>query len=209
MTLEKLLIVATSALLVSCSATRQAPSAPTRPAGLSNFVLIIQEHPDGQVTHTWRPIEGIELARYRRLQYGDGQAGRVLLAAVRQRDCDQENQECYRKCMRRPLAPEYESYESPRKSGGKSEFCRRECQQAYDDCLEMERLRPQEFTAADGAVDWLKRNRTAVLAGSVVVIAGVVFVVISAGAGLIVLAPVVLLASADVQPAGLALAEER
>jgi len=111
--------------------------------------------------------------------------------------------------MRRPLAPEYESYESPRKSGGKSEFCRRECQQAYDDCLELERLRPQEFTAADGAVDWLKRHRIALLVGSVVVIAGVAFVVIFVGPGLIILAPLVLLASADAQPARFVLMEER
>jgi hypothetical protein len=63
--------------------------------------------------------------------------------------------------------------------------------------LELERLRPQEFTAVDGAIDWLKRHRTTVLAGSIIVIAGVAFVVISAGAGLIVLAPVVLVTSWD------------
>lgn len=182
MTLAKLMIVATSTLLVSCSATRPAPPAPTSSASLSSFVLIIQERPDGQLTHAWRPVESMDLSRYRRLRHGDGQTGKVLPAAARQRDCDQENQDCYRNCMRRPLAPEYESYESPRKRGGKSEFCRRECQQAYDDCLELERLRPQEFTAADGAVDWLKRH---------------------------ILAPVVLVASADVLPAGFVLAEER
>jgi hypothetical protein len=63
--------------------------------------------------------------------------------------------------------------------------------------VELERLRPQEFTAVDGAVDWLKRHRTEVLVGSVIVIAGVTFVVVSAGAGVVILAPVVLLASAD------------
>jgi hypothetical protein len=74
--------------------------------------------------------------------------------------------------------------------------------------VELERLRPQEFTAVDGAVDWLKRHRTGVLVGSVVVIAGVAFVVVSAGTGVVILAPVVLLASADA-PLGTPVAEGR
>jgi hypothetical protein len=205
MTLQKLVAAAMGTLLVSCSAARHMPPAPTSPDSLSQFVLIIQERPDGQLIHSWQSAESFEISAYR-LQWSDGrQARRVEPAAARQRDCDQENQDCYRECMRRPLPPGYESYESPRKRGGKSEFCRGECQQAYDDCLELERLRPREFTAADGAVDWLKRHRTTVLVGSVVVIAGVAFVVLSSGAGLIILAPVVLLASSEVQPAGFVL----
>ncbi|RKH45010.1 hypothetical protein D7V93_35785 [Corallococcus llansteffanensis] len=51
------------------------------------------------------------------------------------------------------------------------------------------------FSAVGGAVDWLKRHRTELLAGAIVVIAGVTFVVISAGAGALVLAPMVLMAS--------------
>jgi uncharacterized membrane protein len=59
----------------------------------------------------------------------------------------------------------------------------------------LQELQPQEFTAMDGAVDWLKRNHKAVLVGSLIVIAGVVFVVVSAGAGLVILAPAALVAS--------------
>lgn len=189
MTLQKFLAAAMSTLLVACSATRHVPPAPNVPDNLARFVLIIQERPDGQLTHSWQSVDSLEL-----------QPGRVVAAAARQRDCDQENQECYRKCMERPLPRGYEGFTSPRKRGGKSEFCRGECQQAYDDCLELERLRPQEFTAVDGAIHWLKRHRTSVLVGSVIVIAGVAFVVISAGAGLLVLAPVVLVASSQEQP---------
>jgi hypothetical protein len=203
---QKLMAAGLSALLVSCSTTHPAPPTPTSTASSSSFVLIIEEHPDGRFTHSWHPLESFELSPYR-LQPGiGGEAGRIVPVAARPRDCDEENRECYRKCMARPLPSGYESFESPRKSGGKSEFCRRECQQAYDDCMELERLRPQEFTAVDGAVDWLRRHRTAVLVGSVVVIAGVAFVVVSAGAGVIVLAPVVLMVSADV-PSGTPVAE--
>jgi hypothetical protein len=67
--------------------------------------------------------------------------------------------------------------------------------QPYLDCSKLQELKPQEFTAIDNAVDWLKRHRKSILVGSVVIIAGVVFVVVSAGAGLLVLAPAVILAS--------------
>lgn len=49
----------------------------------------------------------------------------------------------------------------------------------------------------DSAVEWLKRHRMDILAGSILVIAGVTFVVVSAGAGAVVLAPVVLMVSAE------------
>ncbi|RYZ42231.1 MAG: hypothetical protein EOO71_08815 [Myxococcaceae bacterium] len=47
------------------------------------------------------------------------------------------------------------------------------------------------------ASGWASRHRESLLLGSVVVIAGVVFVIVSAGAGLIVLAPALLLTSTE------------
>jgi len=203
---QKLMAAGLIALLISCSATHHAPPSPTSAAGPSSFVLIIEESPDGQFTHSWQPVESFDLWPYR-LQPGiGGQAGRIVHAAARPRDCDEENRECYRKCMARPLPRGYGSFTSPRKSGGKSDFCRGECQQAYDDCVELERLRPQEFTGVDGAVDWLRRHPTTVLVGSIIVITGVAFVVVSAGAGVIVLAPVALMVSAEA-PSGTPVAE--
>ena len=99
--------------------------------------------------------------------------------------------------MNRPLPPGYEGVLSPRKRGGKSEFCRDECRQAYVDCLELEQLQPQEFSAPGEAIDWLNRHRAAVVVGGIIVIAGVDFVVISAGTGLLVLAPVLWMASVE------------
>lgn len=43
-------------------------------------------------------------------------------------------------------------------------------------------------------MDWLKHNRRELLVGSAVIITGVVFVVVSVGVGLVILAPAVLLA---------------
>lgn len=198
MTLQKFTAVLVSALLVACSSVHPVPTAPTPPANLSRFVLIIHEYPDAQLSHSWASVEAFELSPYR-LRHGS-QAARYVPATARPRDCDQENQACYRRCMERPLPPGYGSFTSPRKRGGKSEFCRGECQQAYDDCRELERLRPQEFTTTDSAIDWLKRHRTELLVGGVIVIAGVTFVVVSAGAGLLVLAPLALVASSEARP---------
>ncbi|WP_257457527.1 hypothetical protein [Archangium lipolyticum] len=67
--------------------------------------------------------------------------------------------------------------------------------QPYIDCKELQERRPQEFSAVDEAIDWLKHNRQMLLVGSVVIIAGIAFVTVSAGAGVVILAPAVLLAS--------------
>jgi hypothetical protein len=73
--------------------------------------------------------------------------------------------------------------------------------QAYRDCSELQELRPlpQKFSAVDDGVDWLKRNHEAILVGTVIVLAGVTFVVIVAEAGLIILAPVLLLATSTTE----------
>jgi hypothetical protein len=61
------------------------------------------------------------------------------------------------------------------------------------DCLKLQRLEALSFPAIDRVADWLGRHQQEVMVGTTVVAAGVAFVVISAGAGLIVLAPVALL----------------
>lgn len=70
-----------------------------------------------------------------------------------------------------------------------------QCLTQYNDCLELQGLAAVQFPVVDGAVEWLKRHRTELFVGTVIVIAGVTFVVASAGAGIVVLAPVALLAS--------------
>jgi hypothetical protein len=180
-----------SALLVSCGTTR--PLAPASTKDLTRFVLFIQELPDGTVTHSWRYAEEIDLARYRSLSSLSRTARRIEPVAGWRRDCDEENRECIRKCMDRPLPRGYGHMTSGKKYGGKENYCTEQCMQPYLDCVELERLHPQEFTATGPALDWLKRNYKLVLLGSVVVIAGVTFVVVSAGTGVLVLAPAVLL----------------
>lgn len=180
-------------LLISCGAVRH--TAPADTGALSHFVLIIKELPDGQVTHDWQRAEGIELSHHGHGSSSHIAPGSIVLVSGRQRDCDQELVDCHRECMKRPVPPEYNQYEYNRGLGGRADYCNKQCMPAYLDCKELEKLRPQEFSAIDTAVEWLKRHRKTILVGSTVVIAGVAFVVISAGAGAVMLAPVLLVAS--------------
>ncbi|MCP3140620.1 hypothetical protein [Pyxidicoccus xibeiensis] len=81
-----------------------------------------------------------------------------------------------------------------RGDGSKNGYCAGECLSQYQDCLKLQQTRALEFNGTNEAVDWLKQHRTELLVGTVIVIAGVAFVTLSAGAGLVVLAPVVLVA---------------
>lgn len=95
--------------------------------------------------------------------------------------------------MRRKLPPPLNYI--PRGHPTHNEICRKQCLAQYNDCLKLQGLEAVQFPAVAGAVEWLKRYRTELLVGTIVVIAGVTFVVASAGAGLVVLAPLALVAS--------------
>jgi hypothetical protein len=82
-----------------------------------------------------------------------------------------------------------------RGSGAHGTYCANKCLQEYMRCLELQKSRALEFPIINDAVDWLKRHRQELLVGSVVVIAGVAFVALSGGTGLLILAPVALVAS--------------
>ncbi|WP_037584232.1 hypothetical protein [Stigmatella aurantiaca] len=194
MSSEWLFALLLGALLASCSATRNI--APPEVAKLSGFVLLIREMPDGRVAHIWQDAEDVETSQVTPATGLPSSTTPIVLAMSHQRDCDEELRECMRECMSRPLPRGFGHITSgERGKGGKEEYCNRHCMQPYLDCSKLQELQPQEFTAIDTAVDWLKRHRKSLLVGSVVVIAGVAFVVVSAGAGLVVLAPAVILAS--------------
>lgn len=178
-------------LLVSCGSTRHTASPSAEE--LNSFVLIIGEEPDGQVSHSWRRATEFDLPRYASQSSNGRGAGHIVLASRRPRDCDQEQIDCVQACMRRRFPSNYSHIR--REDGGKKRFCERECLLEYMDCLDLQKRQALQFNAVDSAVEWLKRNRKELLLGSVVIIAGVTFVTISAGAGAVVLAPMVLVAS--------------
>ncbi|MFL5358474.1 hypothetical protein [Archangium sp.] len=144
------------------------------------------------MSHSWQRATELDFSPDVHSFSNGSEAGRIVLASRRPRDCDQEQIECVQDCMKRRL-PSHQSHIT-RADGSKKRFCERECLDEYQDCLELQKARGLQFTAVDDAVEWLKRNREQLLVGTIVVIAGVAFVTISAGAGAVVLAPVVLVA---------------
>lgn len=137
---------------------------------LHRYVLVIRESSNGHVTHSWRPVEEFDLSRFRFQPSAERTHGRIVLAAARPRDCHEEFNDCIDACMDRPLP---ESHAHITSSGARREHCTKGCWQPYRDCEELQKLRPQAFSAIDPAVDWLKRNRHELLVGSMVVVAGV------------------------------------
>ncbi len=185
-----------SVLLASCSTPRH-----TGPAGvedLSRLVLIIREPPDSQVTHSWQSADDFDFRPYERHSGIQSLRGNIVLASSQRRDCHAEYLECHRECKKARLPSNHRHI--PRGSVRHDSYCWEKCKQPYLDCEKLQELQRREFTAIDGATDWLKRHHREILVGSIIVIAGVVFVVVSAGVGLVVLVPAVLVAS-SVSPA--------
>ncbi len=176
----------------------------SEPRELARYVLVIQELPDGQVTHHWEPTQGFNLEKYQGVLNSSRVEGRIVPVAW-QRDCDEELKKCINQCMGRQLGDNWEHLFQPpsRKLGGKHAECRRRCWPLYEDCNKenaKEPVKAAESSTVDMAVDWLKRHRGEVLVGTVIVIAGVAFVVLTGGGGGLLLAPALLFVSSDVPP---------
>jgi hypothetical protein len=159
-------------------------------------VLIIQETPDGQVTHSWEPLSRFDLSKYP-YRVSNGSVEGPIVRTAWTRDCEDERDACVEMC-KKSLRGRNWSHAS---QGSKDEICRTRCLPAYNDCC---RLRDQaealKFPTGDQAVNWLKQHREELVAGTVVVIAGVTFIVVVGGSGglAMLLVPAFLLASADV-----------
>jgi hypothetical protein len=183
-------------LLTACSATQPLPTVDTQqelPQNVYEYVLVVREVSGGRLEHAWRPAADWDWALKELRSSTGSEAGRIVQVSRRPRDCDQEQIDCHRDCMRRKPP-----YPRERKSHNHIQYCNEKCLQEYMDCLELQKRQPLGFPELSRALDWLRENRTEVLVGSIIIIAGIAFITISAGAGVVVLAPVVLLASSTV-----------
>lgn len=184
-------------LLLSCGAARNMRPGPTDPAELTRYLLVIEEKPGGQVSHTWRPLSDGDAAGYLPHAYKGRFEGSITRVAFN-RDCEAERDDCETMCMASMKGRNW----SHASEGSKDAICRKKCMPAYLDCCRLREASETgskriSFPTVDGAVDWLKRHRREILVGTVVVITGVAFVAVVAGSGgaALVLAPAVLLAS--------------
>lgn len=164
---------------------------------MSRYVLLIERAPDGQVVHAWKPVKDVDLSAYARLLHSRGSQERIVRVAFT-RDCEQEREACEDMCRAGLKGPDWNHMSS----GAKGEHCRGVCRRPYLDCNRLKEQAEREvvkFHAIDEAVDWVQRNSGKLLAGTVIVISGVAFVVVvgASGGAVLLLAPAVVFASSD------------
>ncbi|MFB1479979.1 hypothetical protein [Corallococcus sp. RDP092CA] len=111
------------------------------------------------------------------------------------RDCDAEHVACFDRCWN--SSPPLSSIK--RGSGKHHEYCTEECRERYMDCLDALERAPRRdavselrFSDIDGALNWLRVHRSELVVGTLVVVAGVTFVVATGGTGALILAPLAL-----------------
>ncbi len=109
----------------------------------------------------------------------------VVLASGKARDCDAEHTECFDDCWNSPAPWSH----VPPKGAQHYKHCTSMCLEKYMECCRQQELRPRAFPSMKTAMDWLKDHKTEVLAGSVVIVAGVAFVVSVGAAGALILLP--------------------
>lgn len=112
-------------------------------------------------------------------------------------DCDEEHIQCFDRCWNRP--PPISSIKKG--SGPHNEYCTKICREQYTECIEAQEQEQAErekknkklhFSNIDAALDWLGNHKTEIAIGTVVVVAGVAFVVATGGSGALILAPLAL-----------------
>jgi hypothetical protein len=181
--------------LASCSAARYSGSGPMDAHELSRSVLIIREGRGAEVTHSWEPMSSVDLSQYPSRAIDSRVEGRIVRVTWT-RNCEDERDACVEMCMKSLTGPDW----SHASKGSKFKICEGRCRPAYLDwCRLREQAEARSFPVVDDAVDWLKQHSKEVLVGTVVVIAGVAFVVVVVGTGgtALLLAPAVLLVSPD------------
>ncbi len=177
-------------VLLACSGPRPVPSSHfQRP---QDRLLVIRDTSDETQAVSWQVPSESDRALLDEALVRARESGPVVLTARRARDCDKEQIECFRRCWKKKPP-------SPIERGGPSHYshCQNTCREAYEECLELNERHALEFSAMDDAIDWLKRHRQELLVGTLITAAGVTFIVVSAGAGVLVLAPLVLVAQSE------------
>lgn len=194
-------------LFSSCAATSYPVPGPTGAQDLARYVLVIEESPDGQVSHTWKPLKDFDLTKYPSHASHGELVGRLVRVATSTSHCDVRQGSCINLCTSspRPIPIENDRYPSYLGSWAKNRgrWCESTCTKYHQLCLQgrgpWAEQQAREFTRVDIAVEWLKNHREEIVTGTVVVITGVAFVaaVAGSGGGVLCLVPLLAMASAD------------
>jgi len=106
------------------------------------------------------------------------------------RDCDAEQHECYDDCWNSEPLP----YPQTARDGWLRKHCTSKCLKVYMECEKAneQKARELKFSRIDEAIEWIRNHKAQVVLGTVVVIAGVAFVITTGGSGALILAPLAL-----------------
>lgn len=135
--------------------------------------------------HAQRPENRIHVisedARGVGIALGTGGAG--------DRDRQAEHEECFRQCWKKSRPPYPHKHDE-----WYYKRCTSDCSKAYNECVDAqekaeEGVKKLEFSRIDQAIEWIRNNKAKVALGTVVIIAGVAFVITTGGSGVLVLAP--------------------
>jgi hypothetical protein len=203
---QRLMASSLSLLLVSCSVTQSIVTAqgPTGPHDLARYALVIQEIPDGRVTHDWKPLKDFDLARFQyALSAMNSNRGIVHVSSTGLEEyCEGRRAQCEQDCLSssRPVQVGQWKYSDVKTQPwriARTWWCPRHCLEQAVLCNKRRGSWAEdyvaEFHAIAPAIDWIKTHREQLLAGSVIVIAGVAFVasVAALSGGVLILIPLV------------------
>jgi hypothetical protein len=218
---QKAMAVSLAFMLASCGATRSSVVGPKGPQYLARYAIVFEQQPDGQLAHTWIPLKDLDLTKFEHTLSTINVRPDILRVSSSALNayCDGRHDQCVKDCLKssRPFVIGHRKYmhtqEQPWRIA-RSWWCPSNCMEAAIECKrgrgEWAEQYAAEFDAVEPAIDWIKRHRTELAVGAVVVIAGVAFAVVVAGSGgaALVLAPLLVVAkSTPERPAGPQLAE--
>jgi hypothetical protein len=107
-------------------------------------------------------------------------------------DCDEE----FKQCMKRCWDKRYPWPHNKPQAGWYHERCEQDCNKTYNDCEdekeEVEKRKKLKFSRMDEAIAWLRSHKAEAALGTVVIVAGVAFVLTTGGSGALILAPLAL-----------------
>src|SRR3712207_2927023 len=97
------------------------------------------------------------------------------------RNCEAEERECYNDCWNAEPLP----YPHTKQDGWYREYCTTKCRKLYNECEKSNEKKARElkFSRVDEAVDWIRNHKAEVALGTVVIVAGVAFVITTGGSG--------------------------
>lgn len=203
--------VSLALVLVSCSAAHAPAVGPAGPRDLARYVIVLKQQADGQVVHAWVPLKEFDLTKFQHAMRTRSVRRNIVRVSSSDLNayCQGRYEQCMDDCPRSgsPFEIGHRKYKDTRAQPwriARGRWCRENCMDAFAQCIrgrgEWAEEYAAEFDAIEPAIDWLKKHRSELVVGSVVVIAGVAFAVVVAGSGgaALVLAP--LLVMAEISP---------